>query len=295
MSNRSRQPARLLRVAACLFAITAQSLRAAELDFRENKVEVLPSAEGGTTLKTGENSKAQLTIDGGVLRVGSKTETFLNSSGDQLDLKHGVMMVSSGRSGLRRDSVNIETPVAEIRAKATMLINYQPQKYIKISCVEGTVTVALKSLLTDTVTIREGQVLVINCHEDHTPKLFDIDLRRLLGSSALVGGRFPGVRRIDRRSAGRGRGRSDIGRRPPPRQAGPGDASRPGGGRGPQNNAARGRDRLPPSQAGRGNQSPPPRNQPARSSGGSSSRSSGASNPPPPKSNPKPPKKPKHR
>jgi hypothetical protein len=286
MNHHTRPYAKSLRVAACLFAVAVQGLRAAELDYRENQVEVLPAADGGTTLKTGENSKAQLAIGGGVLRVGSKTETYLSSSGDQLDLKQGVMMVSSGRSGLRRDAVNIETPVAQIKAKATMLINYQPTKYIKISCIEGTVTVALKSLLKDTVTIREGQVLVINCHEDHSPKLFDIDLRRLLGSSSLVGGRFPGVRRIDGRSTGRGRGRNDSGRRPPPRQAGRGDPSRPGGGRGPQNNAARGRDRLPPSQAGRENQ-PPPKGQPSRSSGSSKSRSSGSSSSPSPKPSPK--------
>ncbi len=242
----SHRPAALLSAAAAL-VLAAGPAAGATLDYKENQVDVLPAAGGGTTLKTGDGSRAQLEVGRGVVRMGSKTETFLHQNGDRLDLKKGVMMVSSGRRGLRRDAVTVGTPVAEINAKATMLINYQPLKYIKISCIEGTVSVSLRSLMRDSVKIREGQVLVIHCLEDRAPKLMDIDLRRLLGTSALVGGRFPRVGRIDGRRTSLARGRRGGAGRPPPDGRPPQDRARPGGRRAPQT-VARGRDRLPPSQ-----------------------------------------------
>ncbi|MEM7013893.1 MAG: FecR domain-containing protein [Verrucomicrobiota bacterium] len=171
-------------------AISAAA-NAASLEHAENDVK-----HDGSSLKTGEKSSGQLTTSNGVIRVGSKTDVAIRDNENELDLNKGVMLVSSDKAGFGRDKLTVNTPFAQVEAKATMMITYQPGRYIKIACIEGKVDVELKSLAKDKVKLRAGQLLIIHCLENTTPRLFDIDLPTFVGSSPLAGGRFPDLPQV---------------------------------------------------------------------------------------------------
>ncbi|MFT5468752.1 MAG: hypothetical protein ACI8UO_003864 [Verrucomicrobiales bacterium] len=170
--------------------VFAGSLKHAENDVKHDS----------DSLKTGADSRGELDTAHGVIRVGSKTDVALRENESELDLNQGVMLVSSDKSGLGREKMTVNTPFAQIEAKATMMITYQPGRYIKIACIEGKVTVNLKSLAKDEITIRAGQLLIIHCLENTMPRVFDVDLPSLVGSSQLTGGGFAQLAQIPSRA-----------------------------------------------------------------------------------------------
>lgn len=156
---------------------------------------------GGTELTTGSKARAQLTLGnrGSVVRAGSKTDAFLRENEDTLDLKRGILLASSGRGALgRREAVTVDTKEAVNTAKGTMLVAYQPETYIKVTCIEGKVTVRLKALIGEFVTLTAGQMVIINPAEKRLPEVVEIDLAELSRTSALLGADFPALANLQR-------------------------------------------------------------------------------------------------
>lgn len=124
-------------------------------------------------------------IENGNFWMSDKSKVFIKNNKDLLDLQQGVMLVKS-KKGLFKKPVNINTKVAKIKAKATMMISYQPRKYIKIVCIDGKVNIALKSLKKSKVKITTGQMLIINCLENHLSDVINIDMAQLMNTSNLI-------------------------------------------------------------------------------------------------------------
>ena len=175
------------------------SVPAAHVDIARNSVK----AGGGvvragsslgpdSSIATGSKSKTQITLgtNGSVLRAGSKTEAVLQNETD-LALRQGVMLASSGKRALGREAVSVETPETKSTVKGTMLVAYQPRTYIKITCIEGHVTVKLKALMGEFVSLDAGQMVIINPAEKRLPQEVEVDLDELVRTSALVGNEFP--------------------------------------------------------------------------------------------------------
>lgn len=177
-------------------------------------------AGGLKNIRTGQESRTQLSGDRGMIRVGANSRVSVREADEALDLQQGVIMVKTDRKGLlRRESLSVETEQIRATTNATMLISYQPRRYIKIACLEGKVTVSLKGLARETVTIRKGQLLIINCLENVLPDAVSVDMNRLMQTSPLLAPALHG------RPA-----RGQLGG--PPRQ--PGQGTQPPGGNGSQ-------------------------------------------------------------
>ncbi|RYD36103.1 MAG: hypothetical protein EOP86_06820 [Verrucomicrobiaceae bacterium] len=149
----------------------------------------------GSTLNTGSKSRMQLSVGsrGGVYRTGSQTDAVLTSE-QNLSLNKGIMLSSSGGGkGLSREALTVDTPEVRSTAKGTMLIAYQPDSYIKITCIEGRVTVKLKAALGEFVELRPGQMLILNPADKGLPEAVEVDLRELAASCALLGSDFPAL------------------------------------------------------------------------------------------------------
>lgn len=146
----------------------------------------------GSAISTGGKAKLQLSLGnrGGVARAGSKTEAVLASEGN-LALRKGVMLTSSGGAGLGRESISVDTPETRATVKGTMLIAYQPGAYIKITCLEGKVTIRMKALLGEIINLTAGQMVIINPAEESLPEVVEVDLRELAATSAMLGNGFP--------------------------------------------------------------------------------------------------------
>lgn len=175
---------------------------AAQVDFAKNSVRggATPAAAPGTplasgdALATGRDSRTQISLGskGSVMRAGSKTEAVLLND-TALSLRQGIMMASSGRGTFGREGITVDTPETKTTVKGTMLVAYQPQTYIKITCIEGQVTVRLKALMGEFVSLREGQMLIINPAEKRLPDSVEIDLQELVRTSVLLGADFPAL------------------------------------------------------------------------------------------------------
>ncbi len=200
-------------LAAAFLALAAAPVFAAQVDLTQNSVSagrstLKPGATvaPGSTISTGSKSRTQISLGskGSVVRAGSKTQAVLENDSN-LTLRQGVMLASSGRSGLGRDAVNVKTPETNVTAKGTMLVAYQPDVFLKVTCIEGSVTVKLKALVGEFVTLTAGQMVIINPAEKRLPQEVEVDLKELTATSALLGGSFPSLASAPRleRAAGR--------------------------------------------------------------------------------------------
>ncbi|MES2706702.1 MAG: hypothetical protein V4726_08890 [Verrucomicrobiota bacterium] len=184
-----------------VLALLGSLAGAAKVDITRNSAKA-----GGTKLKagaevgtgadiiTGSKSKLQLSVGdrGGVYRAGSLTDAVLTSE-QSLSLKKGILLSSSGGKGFSRESLSVETPEVRSTVKGTMLVAYQPEAYIKITCVEGRVTVKLKAALGEFVTLKAGQMVIINPADKGLPESVEVDLKELAATSALLNGDFPAL------------------------------------------------------------------------------------------------------
>lgn len=212
-------------------------------------------------VQTGTDSRAEISTDGGTVRVGANSSVGIRGEEKTLDLQRGVVMVSTAKKGFSRQSLTVETDQITATTNATMIISYQPRRYIKIACTGGKVTVKLKSLANESVTIRAGQMLVINCLENVLPGAVSVDMNQLMATSPL----FAPNLRIPQQGGAPGPPQGGQGGRqgPPP----------PGGG----NNQNATPPPPPPRGARLPGQRPRPINAPGRRQGGSQ-----APPPPPP-------------
>ena len=144
------------------------------------------------TIATGAESRLQLALgdSGSLVRAGSQTEAVLRNEKD-LALSRGILLTASGKGAIGRESINVETPETRQAVKGTMLIAYQPETYIKITCIEGRVQVRLKAVLGEIAALRAGQMLIINPVDKRLPEPVEVELETLIETCALLGSGFP--------------------------------------------------------------------------------------------------------
>lgn len=201
------------RIAGALFlsnvalTVLTGSIHAETIDLaqREVRVDGARAASSGMAISdssnvtTGDDSYVQFSSDNALFRAGSKTDVFLRENRNDLDLKQGIMLVSTEKN--RRfgpAGATVHTPETRSKVKGTMQVSYQPQEYVKIVCIEGTVTVKLKATFGESVTLTEGQMLIINPSEKRLPEPVEIELRRLVSTAVLLSDRFPALKWGDR-------------------------------------------------------------------------------------------------
>ncbi len=211
-------------IAAVFVLAAAPAGWSAQVDLARNSVRGNASARlsagsslgAGDAFATGRDARTQVSLgrNGSLVRAGSKTEATLRNE-TSLSLRQGILLASSGRGAFGREGVAIETPGSRATVKGTMLVAYQPQTYLKITCIEGEVTVRLKALLGEFVALREGQMVIINPAEKRLPESVEIHLAELIRTSALLGPEFPALSaapRLDRAAGRQARvvGRGDV-------------------------------------------------------------------------------------
>ncbi|MBL9113458.1 MAG: FecR domain-containing protein [Verrucomicrobiaceae bacterium] len=141
----------------------------------------------GAMVMTAAKSSAELALTNGVVRTGSTT--MLRDDGkDRVTLQKGLAVVAS-RPRFFRPSLQVTTDKHLIKVKGTAQIYNEPGKALRIVVIEGSLSIALQSLSRERVTLRAGQVLVVDPVESAIPEPLEVDLDRLIESAHLLSAR----------------------------------------------------------------------------------------------------------
>ncbi len=181
-----------------LAALPAASYDKAEITRIEKDVKVLKanaaphSATVGeqinpvTSIATGASSRAELRFpDKSLTRLGANSRFTLRGEGRTLDLDGGVMLLE-----VPQKIIGAKVRTAAVTAAVTggtIMIEYLPNGFIKIFCLDGHLDVVNNSDPSDFLTINAGQFLLMPANAKKLPRpAAEFDIKLMLKTSKLV-------------------------------------------------------------------------------------------------------------
>jgi mannose-6-phosphate isomerase-like protein (cupin superfamily) len=144
----------------------------------------------GTAVRTGVESRAELTFtDLTLARLGANTIFSFNEGTRNLELGGGAMLlrVPKDAGGARIRTAAVTAAITG----TTVLLEYHPDAYIKFIILEGTGRVFRNDRIGESVLLHAGQMLIVNPKGKGLPDPVDVDLDRLVKTSALINGFAP--------------------------------------------------------------------------------------------------------
>ena len=174
------------KVLQLLLLVVAGAVQSATVERVVGKASARPGAHlaEGAAFSTGQKSRAKLAGDAGFLITGSNTEVRLTKNGG-VALDRGLVLVGSDPAARRR-SIPVSMPNFRMRVTGTVLALYLPGRWVKFICREGTVEIALQSLLGESVTLQAGDELLVQPTAKALPSPVQVDLGRLADTSTLT-------------------------------------------------------------------------------------------------------------
>jgi len=188
----------ILALASCTCAF-AGNLNQATVTRVVKNVEVIPQGAqpkpasvgeivgGGADVRTGEESRAQLTFpDQTLARLGENTVFSFERGTRALDLESGAILLQvpkdAGGATIR------SAPVTAAITGTTVMMEYSPGNpgTVKLICLEGTVRISLAGRLGESVLVGPGQMIAVAANARSLPNPSVVDLKRLLKTSRLI-------------------------------------------------------------------------------------------------------------
>ena len=184
--------------------VVAATSRAATLDQATitrviNSVEVIPTdrspepadigevVRGGTDVRTGGNSRAQLTFpDQTLARLGANTLFSFERGTRRLDLENGAILLQvpkdAGGATIR------SAPVTAAITGTTVMMEHSPGNpgSVKLIVLEGTVRLSLTGRLGESVLVGPGQMIAVAANARSLPDPVTVDVKRVLKTSKLI-------------------------------------------------------------------------------------------------------------
>ena len=195
---------RILRATAAVLIAAASHVAAANLNQATvtkivNSVEIIPpgaqpqpaslgeTVRGQTGIRTGANSRAQLTFpDATLARLGANTLFSFERGTRMLDLENGAILLQvpkdAGGATIR------SAPITAAITGTTLMMEYSPGNpgVVKIIVLEGTVRVSLKGRLGESVLINAGEMIAVAANARSLPDPVVVDVKRILRTSRLI-------------------------------------------------------------------------------------------------------------
>ena len=142
---------------------------------------------GGSDIRTGEESRAQLTFpDQTLARLGENTVFSFERGTRSLDLESGAILLQvpkdAGGATIR------SAPVTAAITGTTIMMEYSPGDpgTVKLICLEGTVRISLAGRLGESVLVGPGQMIAVAANARSLPNPSVVDVKRLLKTSRLI-------------------------------------------------------------------------------------------------------------
>jgi len=170
-----------------LFLSLASGLSAAplvKLTVGNTNVQANAAFSAGMELRTASRSGSEVALENGTLRTGSST-TVRAGQGDAVTLDRGLALLSS-KPKFFRPRLKLNTASHAMEVRGTAQVYHEPGKALRVVVLEGKLTLSLNSMNGERVTLRAGQMLVVDAVSPSLPEPLEIDLDRLIGSAQLV-------------------------------------------------------------------------------------------------------------
>ncbi|MGH7936904.1 MAG: FecR domain-containing protein, partial [Bryobacteraceae bacterium] len=151
---------------------------------------VSDEVRNGTAVRTGVNSRAELTFtDQTLTRLGANTIFSFNEGTRNLQLTSGAILlrVPKDAGGAR---INTAAVTAAITG-TTIMMEYNPNAYIKFIVLEGTGRIFRNDRVGESVLVHAGQMLMVNPKDKNLPDPVDVDVKKLMQTSLLINGFAP--------------------------------------------------------------------------------------------------------
>lgn len=139
---------------------------------------------GKTAVATGVSSRAELKFpDQTLTRLGANTLFRLEEGTRDIDLQQGVLLLQVPKQlgGARVRTAAVTAAVTG----TTILVEYQPDGYIKIIVIEGEVDLFLRDKPSTFITIKAGDMIIMKPDARSFPLPVQVDLDRLIKTSKL--------------------------------------------------------------------------------------------------------------
>jgi len=183
-----------LSVAASL---QAGPLKQAEFTRVVNDVKTLPDQQqpkaarigdviaGRTAVTTGAQSRAELKFqDNTLTRLGSNSVFNMEQGTRNVDLKQGVMLMQVPKQ-MGGAKVRTAAVTAAVTG-TTIMIEYQPDGYVKMIVLEGEMDVFLNDQPSVFRSIKAGDMIIMKPNSNYIPEPVQVDLERLKKTSKLT-------------------------------------------------------------------------------------------------------------
>lgn len=140
---------------------------------------------GDTAVSTGVNSRAELKFpDQTLTRLGANTLFRLEEGTRDIDLKQGVLLLQVPKQlgGARVRTAAVTAAVTG----TTILVEFDPDGYIKIIVIEGEVDLFMNDKPSNFITIKAGDMIIMKPDAKVFPAPVQVDLQRLISTSKLL-------------------------------------------------------------------------------------------------------------
>jgi ferric-dicitrate binding protein FerR (iron transport regulator) len=139
----------------------------------------------GTAIRTGADSRAELTFpDLTITRVGANSIFSFDRGGRSVDVESGAILLRVPRDS---SGAHVHGDVLTVGITGTtLLFESRPSRYNKLIILEGAARAALRLYPAQVVTVRAGQMLVVESGATTLPNPVAIDLDRLMKTATLI-------------------------------------------------------------------------------------------------------------
>ena len=168
---------------SALITTVVNDVKMSENRAAARQIETGVKVTGRSTLLTGNRSRAAMTFpDKTVTRVGANSVFRFSSGSRNMEIEQGsfLLQVPKNAGGA---TIRTATVTAGITGTTTMM-EYNPGKYIKFVCLEG--TAKLTNRKGDTVAVPAGHMLVMHPDAANFPRPVIVNVAKMMKTSALA-------------------------------------------------------------------------------------------------------------
>ncbi len=140
---------------------------------------------GQTGLRTGIKSRSELLFqDETMARIGPDSSFYFREGTRDLTLKSGslLLQVPKDHGGATIHTASVTASITG----TTIMMEYQPNRMLKVLVLEGSLRLTTPGMLGDTLTLRPGKMVIMPPNAKRIPDPVTVDLKKVVQTSKLV-------------------------------------------------------------------------------------------------------------
>lgn len=149
------------------------------------KAELQDVIKGQTGLKTGIKSRSELLFqDNTLTRIGPESYFSFKAGTRDMTLEQGTMLLQVPK-GLGGAKIRTAAVTAAITG-TTIMLEYRPNKNIKVLVLEGSLRLSANGSMGDSVLLEAGKMVIMPANAKRIPDPVSVDLKKVMKTSSLV-------------------------------------------------------------------------------------------------------------